>query len=222
MPCYAPIIAYYSKCVGDTGKRGIVFSKTAAHSGVPLRLPCGQCIGCRLERSRQWAVRCLHEKMIWEFNYFVTLTYSDKFLPAGLTLDKRALQLFMKRLRKHYGDGIRFYGCGEYGDRTKRPHYHLILFNCKLDGLRFYKHQADGSPLFYSETLEKLWPFGFNVVGEVTFESCAYVARYITKKIFGDKAEAHYGGRQPEFTVMSRRPGIGSAWFERYGKHAYE
>ena len=108
MPCYCPITAYYGKDVSKTGKRRIVFSRDASFSGVTLKLPCGQCIGCRLEKSRQWAVRCMHEKQMHPFNEFVTLTYDDAHLPEGGALVKRHLQLFFKRLRKKFGKGVRF------------------------------------------------------------------------------------------------------------------
>lgn len=222
MPCFAPITAYYSADVGASGKRGIVFSSTASHSGAPLRLPCGQCVGCRLERARQWAVRCMHEKQLHADNVFLTLTYDNEHLPPGGTLVKRDLQLFMKRLRKEKGSGIRFYGCGEYGSHTCRPHYHIILFNCDFGDKRYYKPAKGGERLYSSPMVAELWPNGFNVIGDVTFDSCAYVARYIAKKISGPGAVAHYGSRIPEFTVMSRRPGVGSGWFERFGEHAYK
>lgn len=224
MPCYSPLTGYYSKEVGPSGKRRITFVRSASFSGVPLQLPCGQCIGCRLERSRQWAMRCMHEKRLHRDNCFVTLTY--KAMPEDRSLSVRDLQLFMKRLRKEKGNGIRFYACGEYGPENGRPHYHAILFNCKFGDLRFYKSGRDGD-LFISGELEKLWGLGFCTVGEVTFKSCAYVARYICDKITGAAAEKWYeyvdaetGELRrvlPEFTNMSRRPGIGSGYYDRFG-----
>nr|QJB19059.1 MAG: replication initiator protein [Microvirus sp.] len=222
MPCYGPLTAYYSKELNPTGKRSLIFDRRASHSGVAVKLPCGQCIGCRLERSRQWAMRCMHEKRVCNAeSSFVTLTYDNKNMPSECSLSVRDLQLFMKRLRKRTGDGVRFYACGEYGETTFRPHYHILLFNRDFSDKKFYKNAGCGEKLWNSSTLDELWPFGFNVIGDVTFDSCAYVARYIVKKITGDKAEAHYGGRLPEFTVMSRRPGIGFSWYEKYGEHAY-
>lgn len=230
MPCYAPLTAYYSKEVGPSGKRGITFSRDASFSGVAMKLPCGQCVGCRLEKSRQWAMRCMHEKQMHDTSCFLTLTYDDEHLPAGGTLVKRHLQLFMKRLRKERGDGIRFYACGEYGETTFRPHYHILLFNCDFRDKRFFKNARGGDKLYTSASLERLWSMGFAVVGSVTFDSAAYCARYIMKKVTGAPAREHYEvvdsdgvlhHREPEFTVMSRRPGIGLRWFQKYGDQVY-
>lgn len=222
MPCFSPLTGFFSTEVGKTGKRGITFNRNASHSGVGLKLPCGQCIGCRLEHSRQWAMRCVHERQLHAFNEFVTLTYDDAYMPEGGTLVKRDLQLFFKRLRKQYGAGVRFYACGEYGESLGRPHYHAIIFNLCLTDKKFYKKAKRGEVLYTSKSLTKIWGMGHVVVGDVTFDSAAYVARYIVKKVTGDKAGEHYRGRLPEFTNMSRRPGIGSAWFAKYGEHAYE
>jgi hypothetical protein len=93
-----------------------------------LELPCGQCIGCRLERSRQWAMRCLHESSLYDRNAFVTLTYDDEHLPPGGSLNYPDFQRFMKRLRKNSKSPIRFYMGGEYGESTLRPHFHVCLF----------------------------------------------------------------------------------------------
>jgi len=158
---------------------------------------------------------------------FVTLTYDDAHLyeiwqeKGCSTLVREHPQLFMKRLRKKLGDGIRFYGCGEYGETTRRPHYHILLFNRDFDDKKFYKKAPRGENLYTSALLEELWPFGFNVIGDVSFDSCAYVARYVTKKLTGEDTEWHYGGRLPEFPMMSRRPGIGSGYFEKYKDEIY-
>lgn len=231
MPCYGPLTAYYSKEVNPTGKRSLIFDRKASHSGVAIRVPCGQCIGCRLERSRQWAMRCMHEKRLHERSSFLTLTYGDEFLPPDGGLSVRDLQLFMKRLRKRKGEGVRFYACGEYGETTARPHYHVLLLNVDFDDRLHYSTAKRGERLYVSRELDDLWPQGLSVIGDVSFDSCAYVARYIMKKITGKGADAHYTvvdrfgvvhSLQPEFTVMSRRPGIGSGWFDNFGKHAYQ
>lgn len=221
---------FYSKVIGKTGKRGITFNRDLSHTGVPLKIPCGQCAGCRLEKSRQWAMRCLHEKRLHNRNCFATLTYDNEHLPPGGTLVKRDLQLFMKRLRKAKHDGIRFYACGEYGDINKRPHYHVLLFNLDFDDKRQVGTNRRGDRYYDSNELRNLWSMGHVLLGDVTFDSAAYVARYVMKKITGDKADAHYTvmdqhgeliSRLPEFTVMSRRPGIGTGWFEKYGTETY-
>lgn len=219
--CYAPLIAYRSAELTATGKRGIVFSPTLSHSGLMLKLPCGQCVGCRLERSRQWAVRCMHENKCHDTSVFLTLTYDDDHLPDGGSLVKRDLQLFMKRVRKARDSPVRFYGCGEYGDTTYRPHYHVLLFGTDFADKRYHTKSKSGEPLFTSNELSELWPVGVHSIGAVTFESAAYCARYVMKKITGDLAADHYEGREPEFVNMSRRPGIGAPWLEKYGSEVY-
>lgn len=231
MPCYAPLTAYYSREVGASGKRGITFDRNASFSGVPLKLPCGQCIGCKLDRSLQWAVRCMHEKQLHDESAFVTVTYDNAHLPEGGTLVLRDHQLFMKRARKKLGKGIRFYMCGEYGSENGRPHYHYLWFNRDLRDKKFFKYSKAGHALYTSYTLDELWQHkGHAWIGEVTLESCAYVARYITEKITGDMSQEHYEAltvdgvivdRKPEFTCGSRRPGLASAWYEKYGKHSF-
>lgn len=209
---------------------GSMFVRT--DQGEPIEVPCGQCIGCRLEKARQWAVRCVHEAQMHDENSFITLTYKPESLPPGGTLVKRDLQLFFKRLRKNLGKEIRFYACGEYGEKTSRPHYHACVFGHAFDEsevLRgqdvFYhnNHFSKGlaNKLWRSSELEKSWQLGHSSVGEVTLESAGYVARYITKKITGDPASDHYQGKLPEFALMSRRPGIGAAWIEKYFTDVY-
>lgn len=222
MTCYHPITGYRSKegRNPETGAWPIVFNPKKGYIDIPVLVPCGQCIGCRLEKSRQWAIRCVHEATLHEKNCFVTLTYNPQNLPPNGSLDKRALTLFFKRLRKKFGEGIRYFACGEYGEQLQRPHYHVIFFGFEPSDLKpwSYKH---GNILYRSPSIEKLWPFGFSTIGNVTFESCAYVARYVTKKITGDMAEEHYKGREPEYVVMSRRPGIGRGWLEKYASDVY-
>lgn len=197
-----------------------------------ITIRCGQCIGCKLERSRQWAVRCMHEAALHEANCFVTLTFADQYLPEDRSLCVTHLQKFMKRLRKHFAPHkIRFYACGEYGEQYQRPHYHLCLFGIDFTD-KYYWATNRGNTLYRSSTLEQLWPFGNATLGQVTFESAAYVARYVTKKITGPAAQAHYQimdpstgelyHRRPEFTQMSRRPGIGRNWLSRFEREVYQ
>lgn len=128
----------------------------------------------------------------------------------------------MKRLRfVRPNQKIGFYMCGEYGETTVRPHYHAILFNTRFEDQRFYKWSTNGDPIYKSEELNRLWKLGECLVGAVTFESAAYVARYILKKITGDLAPAHYAGRAPEYAQMSRASGIGKGWFEKYKSDCY-
>jgi len=211
MACYHPLTAYRTES-GD-----VVFSELARNGGgTQFLLSCGQCIGCRLERSKQWAIRCVHESKLWPVNSFVTFTYSDEHVPEDMSLRYRDFQLFIKRLRRA-GHSVRFFTSGEYGTVTKRPHYHALLFNYwPSDGI-FYQKGEYGD-LYSSPALTKLWGLGNCLYGEVTFESAAYVARYICDKVTGDAAPAHYAGRVPEFMHCSRAPAIGQAWFQRYFK----
>lgn len=220
MPCYYPLQAYRT----DSG--AIAFAERGAVSAT-LQLPCGRCIGCRLERSRQWAVRCTHEAQMHDHNHFVTLTYER--LPPRGSLDYRDFQLFMKRLRKSRGK-VRFFACGEYGSRLDRPHFHALLFGLDLPDLRLWS-DAGKHPLYTSVALDSLWSHGKCFIGAVTFESAAYVARYVIDKITGDMADEHYRrvdpatGEEyhltPEMCAMSRRPGIGATWYEKYTRDVH-
>lgn len=203
------------------GKRGFTFRFQDGFKDKPVQLPCGKCIGCRLEYSRQWAIRCMHEAQLHEDNCFVTLTYDDDHLPPGGTLVPRNFTLFMKRLRKQFGAGIRFFHCGEYGSKLQRPHHHVLLFGHRFPDERPLQLLGQANPLRRSETLETLWPYGFSTIGDVTFETAAYVARYSIKKVNGSKAAEHYQGRHPEYLTMSRRPGIGSAWIHKWAGQVY-
>lgn len=231
MPCFKPLKGYRSRTLSKNGKRPIVFNAQSGYRDRPVTVPCGQCIGCRLERSRQWAMRCTHEAQLYPENCFVTLTYDDEHLPFGSTLVKTDLQKFMKRLRKRFPQKIRFYSCGEYGENFCRPHYHLCLFNCDFDD-KYPWTKNNGNIYYRSETLEKLWPFGFSLIGELTFESAAYTARYILKKQLGPDAAKHYETADPEtgeiyehapeFTTMSLKPGIGAEWLQKYRTDVYD
>lgn len=203
-----------------------------------LQIPCGQCAECRLKRSREWAVRCLHEASLHRDNCFLTLTYADS--SRAVSLRYKDFSDFLKRLRSRFpNDKISFFACGEYGETNPythvvdggkyRAHFHALLFGfnfpdrkpCRLIG------SAD---MFNSALLDSIWGHGACKIGEVTFESAAYVARYAMKKVTGDLAKTVYTvitedgemiERTPEMLVMSKRPAIGRRWFERYGKHVY-
>lgn len=227
MPCYHPIAAY------QTVDGQVVFSERRYFDiSRTLSLPCGQCVGCRLERSRQWAMRCLHEAKLHENNCFITLTYSDEHLPNDRSLHYRDFQLFMKKLRKKFGSKIRFYMCGEYGEKFDRPHFHACIFGFDFPDRKYWKQTGSGSKLYRSEELEKLWKYGFSSIGDVNFESAAYVARYIMKKVTGQgKHDQHYKftdlstgevlEKKPEFNKMSLKPGIGYEWFKKYKSDVY-
>jgi hypothetical protein len=235
MPCHCPLDAWYSKEINPaTGKRGIVFSQSKAYQpDDPFLIPCGRCIGCRLEYSRQWAVRCIHESQMHDQSCFITLTFDDDHLhnrgvhPSSVS--KRDLQLFFKRLRKK-GVQFRYYACGEYGEKTLRPHYHALLFGCDFRQDRYPVGRQGSHILYSSPLLEEAWPYGHVSIGELTFESAAYVARYVLKKQKGDDKDIYTNvcsdtgeiiERNKEFVLMSLKPGIGQTWYDKYGKDVY-
>lgn len=222
MACFKPISGY--RCRDGTVR---FYDK---NDGDPIEVPCGQCVGCRLERSRQWAVRCMHEAQMHKEKTFVTFTYDDDYLPIGGSLRYRDYQLFMMRLIKKFGP-VRFYMCGEYGAQTFRPHYHSILFGVDFSDKVRYRKGSDGTWLYDSAVLKKLWPWGDTCFGDVTFQSAAYVSRYCMAKVTGSAAAEHYKSvdlytgealdRVPEFNRMSLKPGIGAEWFEKFKKDVY-
>ena len=259
MPCYHPLLGLPKGRDPTSGKMQYHIKpwpksvNSLAELGFPgaVQIPCGKCIGCRLEYSRQWANRCLLELEYHDSAYFVTLTYNDDAVPRSLysdpdtgeahesmTLRKRDFQLFMKRLRRAFPtDKIRFFAAGEYGGQTFRPHYHAILFGLHLDDLKLYKPSRDGFNYFTSEKLQKVWDSscfsgkicyddcegsttplatrGFVVVANVSWNTCAYVARYVTKKLIGFDGEFYETHNlEKPFSLMSRKPGIGRRYYD--------
>lgn len=250
MPCNYPARGRQNLTTGESSYYGHIQVARGAIPPLPPNtkeypLPCGKCTGCKLEYSRQWAVRITHEAQLHEKTSFVTLTYRDEELPKTRTrtktrtrdgsLSKRDLVLFTKRLnaqtKYRFGNGIKYYACGEYGEKTHRPHYHIAIFGEDFsDDRQFWKNAKSGHKLWRSSRLEKLWPHGDADIGELTFESAAYIARYIMKKITGTKSHEHYrrtddNGHDywltPEFNVMSRNPAIGREWLLRYKSSVY-
>jgi len=195
--------------------------------GKPLSLPCGRCIGCRLERARQWAVRIMHESKMHDANSFLTMTYDPEHVPKDGSLNVEHVQLFMKRLRSRIDPiRIRFFLCGEYGEKFERPHYHAIVFGFDFPD-KVKLTTSGGFTLYESEMLNDVWGMGSVRIGDVTFESASYVANYATKKIIGKGANEHYKGRKPEFLLMSRggrggHGGIGKTWIKAYADEVYQ
>lgn len=248
--------------------------QTPAHLGRDIALPCGRCIGCKLDRATQWATRCLHESQLHEQTCALTLTYSDDAnyqqyddRPGSPTprrvddqeearelstdarkgqyatlakiasvdnsrsnirnveLSIRDHQLFIKRLRDKIKKPVRFYMCGEYGEKLQRPHYHYLVFGYDFPDKYYFKKSLSGTPLFRSAELEALWTEGHSWIGQVDYATCAYVASYVMKKMNGEKAKEHYrrtdeAGNdywlKPEFNLMSRKPGIAREWWEQF------
>lgn len=226
-------------------------------------IPCGQCIACRLNYSRQWAARCTCETIYHSEQWFLTITYNNDSVPTlnletgeidrggywalnqnqagdftsveqSLTLLPTDLQLFLKNLRrqqeyhyKQYGT-IRFYACGEYGGKTLRPHYHMLAYGLHIPDLEYYKTTNEGNEYYTSEYLNRIWGKGFIIVGKLSWNSCAYVSRYVMKKQMGKDengltAKDRYfeAGLQPEFVRMSLKPGIGQKYFEDHKEEIY-
>lgn len=218
MPCSTPLRGYRTD-------GGVIF-KTAGDLSQTIELPCGQCVECNLERSRQWAIRCMNEAQLWPHNSAITLTYET----APRELIYRDFQLFLKRIRQRYAHKtIRFYMGGEYGERNGRPHFHALLFNHDFKDKVYYKTTQAGSKLYKSEILESLWGHGYTSTGECNFQAAAYIARYClapvdrssaTQEIIDpDTGEVH--ARRREFSKMSLRPGIGKEWLEKYMTDVY-
>ncbi len=222
MPCYASINAWQSKRLNPlSGKRYITFKP--CNGSELIQLPCGRCIGCRLERSRQWAIRCIHEQTLHDESCFITLTFDEENVDYKKSLIKKDFQKFMKRLRKRYkGRKIRFLHAGEYGEKNQRPHHHAILFGIDFEDKQFH-NVRNKCTVYKSEILKKLWPFGLSEIGEATFESMAYVARYCCKKqsdkqIYKTNSKLLNDGRVKEYNTMSRNPGLASGWLDKYGE----
>lgn len=212
------------------------------------QIPCGNCIGCRLEYSRQWANRGYCESKLWKNNWFVTLTYDDEHLKipediedsSGITwcndgtwngtLIKEDLTAFIKSVRqimkRDYGqDNIRFMACGEYGGQTERPHFHIIFFNLDLPLEDLYEPRLiNHEPYYRSHIIERAWTKGISNISECTWNTIAYTARYITKKINGESSEEYYSrkGQIKEFFRVSRMPGIGEGYYRKHWKEIYD
>lgn len=186
-------------------------------------VPCGFCFECRSRYARGWAIRCVHEASLHEESCFGTLTYKDEHLPLHGSLRRRDFQLFMKRWRKLIAPKkMRYYHVGEYGEGNGRPHYHFLVFG-HMPGER----RPLSETLWASGELEEVWEKGHSSVGAVTMASAMYVAQYVLKKVDqvgrkpryavdSETGETHAIER--EYSTMSRRPGIGRGWYDRYAE----
>lgn len=146
-----------------------------------------------MAKSREWGIRCFHESKLYPYNGFITLTYSDDNLPDEGKLVKEDLQKFIRGMRNIAGNKIRYFACGEYGELTRRPHYHLISFGNDWRGGEIETSDTE----YHSPLLAEIWPHGRHSVGNLDAAGCFYVAGYEQKKI-GDK---------DTFTLMSRNIG---------------
>lgn len=238
MACFYPIKAYQHRTKGGS----LVFG-AEPKDHVALEVKCNQCLGCRLEHSRQWAMRCVHEASMHYDNCFITLTYDSENIPPDAGLRKRHWQDFIRELKRQCGKYIRYYHCGEYGDQGNRPHYHALLFGHNFKDWFYLFDSPSGEPIYTSPTLERIWAKGFVTVGTVNFQSAGYVARYCVKKLNGklrDQRNEKTGLKPyerinsftgeivevlPEYSTMSRggrhSRGIGYDWFNKYKSDIY-
>ncbi len=280
MTCYSPIDTWiHTHKKTELGKNLLVFTynpKICSQPTPDMQVPCGKCIGCKLQKSKEWSVRCMHEASLHWNNCWLTLTLNDDYLytrPNPYSLQRGTdseITKFLKRLRKKYGEGIRYFYCAEYGETCYfcnkseyacqcenyhpwrgRPHYHVCIFNHDFDDKRLYK-QINGKSHYNSESLDKLWTdpttqknMGYATISDLTYDSCAYTARYTTKKITGPMALEndpitgllHYerlneNGEiielEPEYCQMSRGSsklqtgGIGKGWLDKYSKEVLD
>lgn len=224
MPCYAPLTAYQPAEGGAVSFHEVKDSR-------PVQLPCGGCIGCRITKQRAWTVRLLCENQMHRDSMFLTLTYDNDNMPADCGLHYRDVQLFNKRLRKH-GISFRFFVCGEYGERTLRPHYHMCLFGWRPDDAVKSNSVFSQHDIYKSDTLSRLWGKGFADFGEITPQSAAYTASYVLKKWNGPDEKGLYErvntltGEvvevEREFARMSLKPGIGYNWLLKYHPEVFD
>lgn len=233
----------------DVDKRGSDIKQIIGSDYEYQIIPCGNCIGCRLDYSREWANRGYLEAKCWDQNWFVTLTYDEDHITVleetqddqGITywnegdwngtLVPKDLTQFMKNLRQimkreHYQDNIRFMACGEYGSKGERPHYHIILFNCNLPMESFYEPRIINHEVYYqNKIIERSWGNkGISNISEASWNNIAYTARYITKKINGNLSESLYAekGQTKEFFRVSRMPGIGEIYYREHKDDIYK
>lgn len=236
MGCHHPIPAY----LDSKGKVQFVNRRESLGRLGLITLRCGMCRGCKADHAREWSIRAYHEAQLHDQSCFITATYDPEHLPAGGSLYPRDLELFFKRLRKNVGKrGLRYFACGEYGEKRGRPHYHICLFGyCpELTDLAF--RSAKGHPNYRSELLDRSWQKG-NIFFTTFDASCArYTAHYTADKLKGfakDEICAESGLRPyerleeatgeiwplcPEFQRQSNRPGLGIGWLEKNWKEVF-
>lgn len=238
MKCYNPRLAFvnpnggkplftkymWSNFIHELGQfRSPEKFKHPSGSTKPLKMPCGKCEACRLEHARQRAVRCMHEfKSCGEKGAFLTLTYNDEHLPPGGSFNEQDIVLFVKRFRKALAPRvIKTFGCAEYGDIEGRPHFHLLVFGFDFPDRYYWRGSSEhgsGFESYRSPMLDSLWRLGYSELGTLTFASCSYVARYTQKKC---KKKPENGLLPEKAVCISRRPGIGSDYFDKYKDDFY-
>lgn len=230
MPCRSPIAQYQN---AKTGSWQFGLAPPYSADRDERLLNCGVCRDCRARRASEWAIRAYHEAQLHQRNCWITLTYADN----PVTLRRSDLQLFFKSMRKA-GIRFRYFGCGEYGEKLDRPHYHICLFGVSFEHDRYLWNTRNGNVYYRSPTLEKHWRHGYSEITDLTQSNAKYTAGYTHKKIGGKKADErdpetglrHYDrqlpdGRiieiVPEFVTCSLKPGIGFNWIKKYLNEVY-
>lgn len=176
-----------------------------------ISVPCGMCSECVRSRALNWSFRLVNEAKYHSNNYCITFTYDDDNLPLNGSLVKDEISRFNKKLKMYlkrngYDSTFRFFGCGEYGDKYKRPHYHVIYFGLPLFDLVF-TCVKNGVIYFDSPFIRHVWNKGHISISEFSERAATYVSSYVNKKI----GKLHIDDNTiPPFTIMSRNPGIGS------------
>jgi hypothetical protein len=226
--CISPRLAY-KKTNGQ-------YTLTAIGNNAPLEgatpVACGQCMECRIKKSREWSTRMILESKMHTQNCFITLTYNDENRPPNKSLTKEHIVKFLKKYRKSIEPlKLRFYATGEYGETTQREHYHACIFGHKPTDLVAYKRNKQGDMLYRSPSLEKLWKYGYVSVGEFNSTTAEYCAKYVTKAILGLDAEDAYSyveestgeiiKREPPYQTMSSKPGLGATFYKKYKTDLY-
>lgn len=215
MPCFGPLQGWRHK---ETG--GLTFKASEGDGG--LSVPCGQCMGCLVDKRRAWKVRGACEAQMHPYSSFLTLTYSDDYLPYPPQVEVRVLQLFFKRLRKILSERVGYLACGEYGERDRRPHYHVCLFGHDFAEDRYpWSQSKSGYTQYRSPSLEKIWPFGHSTISDFDPTTAEYTAGYITKSNkpkldWLDVQTGETGHLHKEFLLASRKPALGLSWLLKY------
>ena len=220
MSCYRPVNVMVNRISAVPG---------GARVGACTPVPCGKCLGCREKQARDWSFRLIHEAQMHDSAFFVTLTYDR--LPLHGSLEPEEFQKWMKRVRRRHAGRVSYYGCGEYGDESQRPHYHAVLI---ADGLFLDRQEIGrrgGYKIYESEMLRKTWKHGFVELQAMSRGAAAYVAGYVRKKMSKLDSPDHYTRVvpetaelveiEPEFSRMSRRPAIGQSWIRKYWRDVY-
>lgn len=223
MPCFHPVPAWV-----DAQSGAWVYSWSPKRELLPqVDTPCGKCEGCRRQRAADVSLRCMHEAHFHDAKCFLTLTFDDEHFPASQEAMEREVVLFVKRMRKASGFEVRTFAVCELGERTRRPHAHLLVFGRDFERGQPMARGEAGAVAYASAELSALWSHGHSSVGELTTASANYVARYVLKArsgAFEFEAVAHpLSGELIQFrpaVALCRSRGLGRRWFEAYGKQA--